>query len=90
MKKQTLYLTLTSTLLLFSSFKVPVSSNGPEKISERQMLAGIEYVEDEEEIILDFDPYLYLPFGFNAYEGMRLDINDIDYIDIDEEVLFDL
>jgi uncharacterized protein YcfL len=57
-----------------------------ETTKERKMLSSIDYIEDEEEVDLGFDLYFYLPLGFNAYEGMEFDLNDIHYIELEEEI----
>lgn len=43
-------------------------------------------VEEEEEIVLGFDTADYLPFGFNAYEGMEVDPDDIILMEEEEKV----
>lgn len=83
---------LSATALLLSSFTLTEkpgteTSEGLETVLERKMLDTIEYVEDCEEVNLGFDPYFYLPSNFNAYKGMKLELQDIEYIEVQEEVL---
>jgi hypothetical protein len=46
----------------------------------------IVVLEVEEEVDLGFDTAEYLPLGFNAYEGMELDVEDIVILEEEEEV----
>ena len=46
----------------------------------------IVFIEQDEEIKLDFDTTDYLPLGFNAYEGLELDLNDIIIVEEEEEI----
>ncbi|UWX55221.1 hypothetical protein NYZ99_00915 [Maribacter litopenaei] len=46
----------------------------------------IVLLEEEEEVDLGFDTAEYLPLGFNAYEGMELDVEDIVILEDEEEV----
>lgn len=62
------------------------ASDSLEGNTERQMLSTIDYIEDEEEVDLGIDSYFYLPFGFNPYVGMEFDLNEIEYIDLEEEL----
>jgi hypothetical protein len=50
------------------------------------LFEDVTYIEDEDEIILDFDTADYLPIGFNAYEGMDFDLNEIEYVEIEPEI----
>lgn len=97
MRKMTMFFVLITTLMLCSSFAennlnisdkndAPVSDELAEA-AERSMLNGIEFIEEDEEVSLGFDTDLYLPFYFNAYKGMDLDLNDIEYVELDEEDL---
>ena len=52
-------------------------------------LSTIPYIEEEEEIVLDFDTYFYLPKDFNPYEGMHFELADIIYLECEEEVHLD-
>ncbi len=47
---------------------------------------SIVVVNNDEEIDLGFDTKAYLPIGFNAYAGMELDPNEIDFIELEEEI----
>lgn len=97
MRKMNLFFVLISTLIVFSSFNeadmnisemhVAPVSDVLEDAAERDMLNSINYIEEDENVVLGYDPYLYLPFFFNAYEGMELELNDIQYIELDEEDL---
>ena len=78
-------------IVLFSSFNTTEITNnkpseGLETVQERKMLNTIEYVEECEEVDLGFDPYFYLPTNFNAYDGMDLELEDIEYIELEEEL----
>lgn len=64
-----------------------VVSEDLEAVIERKMLDTIQYVEDCEEVDLGFDPYFYLPPNFNPYEGMEFELQDIEYIEMEEELL---
>ncbi len=46
----------------------------------------IVFIEQDQEINLDFDTADYLPLGFNAYEGLELNLNDIIIIEEEEEI----
>ncbi len=50
-------------------------------------ISTIEYIEDDdfEEIDLGFDVWSYLPEGFDAYEGMLFELDDIEYIELEED-----
>lgn len=48
--------------------------------------AEIILIEEEEEIELDFDTAAYLPHDFNAYQGWKLDLNDIVVEELEEEI----
>lgn len=90
MKKIALFVVFTGIIILFSSFKMTEKSStfpseDVERILERKMLNTIEYVEEYEAVDLGFDSYFYLPFNFNAYEGMELELKDIAYIEYEEE-----
>ena len=50
-------------------------------------LDQINLIEVEEEILLNFDPTLYLPLNFNAYTGMGFDIDEIVVEELDEEIV---
>lgn len=83
---------LSATALLLSSFALTEKpsagvSEDLDTVIERKMLNTIEYVEDCEELDLGFDPYFYLPSNFNAYEGMKLELRDIEYIEVEEDLL---
>jgi hypothetical protein len=52
-------------------------------------ISTIAYIEDEEVIDLDFDPYFYLPKNFNPYYGMVLELDDIIYLECEEETNLD-
>jgi len=47
------------------------------------LFEDVAYIEEDEEIVLDFDTANYLPIGFNAYEGMDFDLNEIEYVEIE-------
>ncbi|WP_147415827.1 hypothetical protein [Ulvibacterium marinum] len=49
----------------------------------------IAYIEDEESMDLNFDPYFYLPENFNPYYGMVLELDDIIYLECEEETGLD-
>lgn len=51
------------------------------------MFENVVYIKENEDIILDFDTSLYLPLGFNAYEGMKFDVSEIEYEEIEEEIV---
>ena len=53
---------------------------------EKAMLNDIVYIEEEEEIDLGFNTYLYLPERFDPYKGMEIDLKDIEYIDCSKEL----
>ncbi|UJH66174.1 hypothetical protein [Allomuricauda sp. SCSIO 65647] len=50
-------------------------------------ISAIEYIEDKdiEAIDLGFDVWLYLPEGFDAYGGMLFELDDIEYIELEED-----
>ncbi|MDO6603197.1 hypothetical protein [Arenibacter palladensis] len=50
-------------------------------------IEDINFIEDEEEIVLNFDPTLYLPLDFNAYMGMGLDLDTIVVEDLEEDIV---
>lgn len=50
------------------------------------LLEDVPYIEEYEEIELNFDTKEYLPMGFNAYEGMVFDLGDIEYLEIEDEI----
>ncbi len=52
-------------------------------------ISTVAYIEDEEAIGLDFDPYFYLPKNFNPYYGMVLELDDIIYLECEEETNLD-
>ncbi|MCM4151481.1 hypothetical protein DHD05_07760 [Arenibacter sp. N53] len=52
-------------------------------------LDQITLIDEEEEINLGFDTANYLPFGFDAYAGMELDLNSIIVEELDEEIVLD-
>ena len=86
MKKIIMFVVLATFTVLFSSFKtIEKSKNSPLEDLNRQVLNTIEFVEECEEVDLGFDPYFYLPSNFNAYEGMILELKDIEYIELEEE-----
>ena len=90
MKKTTLFVVFTAIIILFSSFKMTEKpstspSEDVERILEREMLNTIEYVEEYEAVDLGFDSYYYLPFNFNAYQGMEFELKDIEYVEFEEE-----
>lgn len=94
MRKITLIAVFTTLVVLCSSFNTPVILNTDEITSlisedlestlEREMLGTVEYIEEEEEIDLSFEPYFNLPLGFNAYEGMEFELNEIEYIELQD------
>ncbi|WP_425234759.1 hypothetical protein [Ulvibacterium sp.] len=49
----------------------------------------IDYIEDDEPINLNFDPYVYLPENFDPYYGMVLELDDIIYLECEEETDLD-
>lgn len=49
-------------------------------------LDEITFIEIEEEIDLVFDTADYLPIGFNAYQGMDLEIDLIEFVEFEEEI----
>lgn len=61
-------------------------SEGLEIAMESANLDASEIVllEIEEEVDLGFDTSQYLPLGFNAYEGMELDVEDIVILEEEE------
>ena len=63
-------------------------SNNPSLISNTDFCwpDNVVYIEENEEVVLGFDTSEYLPDGFNAYEGMTFDINEIDYAEIEDEI----
>jgi hypothetical protein len=50
-------------------------------------LDQITIIEEEEEIVLDFDAASYLPSGFNPYAGMGLDLSSIIVEELEEEIV---
>ena len=54
--------------------------------AEAKLLSSIEYIEEEEAIDLGFDFHQYLPLDFDPYKGMIYDVEDIQYIELDEEL----
>ena len=50
-------------------------------------LNDINLIEEEEEIVLNFDPATYLPIGFNAYKGSGLDLDKLVFEDLEEEIV---
>ncbi|NAS13280.1 hypothetical protein [Poritiphilus flavus] len=58
----------------------PGSEQGP-----AQVLEGLMFLEDEEPLDLGFNHYKYLPVGFDAYKGMIIDLDDIEYIECNYE-----
>ncbi|MEO1012282.1 MAG: hypothetical protein AAFX53_13320 [Bacteroidota bacterium] len=52
-------------------------------------LATINYIEEEAEIVLDFDTYVYLPEDFNPYERMHFELADIIYLECEEDIQLD-
>lgn len=57
-----------------------------EKESANMKADDLVLVEKEEEIVLGFDTADYLPFWFNAYEGMEVNPDDIILLEEEEEV----
>ncbi len=58
----------------------PGSDQRPEEV-----LDGLVFLEDEEPLDLGFNHYKYLPLGFDAYKGMIIDLDDIEYIECNYE-----
>lgn len=92
MEKTKRIVLLSALMIVFAALTLTANSSTPtsedlEAISERKMLDTVEYIEDMEEIDLGFDPYFYLPPNFNAYKGMRFELDDIEYIELDEGLL---
>ncbi|MDL5514440.1 hypothetical protein QSE00_21685 [Arenibacter sp. M-2] len=50
-------------------------------------LEDIDLIEEEEEIVLNFDPTPYLPLDFNAYRGMGFDLTKIVVREMEEEIV---
>ena len=50
-------------------------------------LKDINLIDEEEEIVLNFDPATYLPIGFNAYKGIGLDLDNLVFEDLEEEIV---
>lgn len=94
MRKVTVFTVFMSLVILCSGFSAAEQLNSKDctnlvsddvdSILEREMLSDIEYVEEEEEVNLGFDSYFHLPFGFNAYQGMSFNIDEIEYIEIED------
>ncbi|WP_343488098.1 hypothetical protein [Allomuricauda sp. d1] len=49
--------------------------------NEKVLKEEIVFVEDEEEIDLGFDTAYYLPYDFDAYSGMQLEVYEIEYVE---------
>ena len=63
-------------------------NDGPtmDEQAEAKLLSSIEYIEEEEAIDLGFDVHQYLPLDFDPYKGMIYDLQDIQYMEPDEEL----
>ena len=63
-------------------------NDGPtmDEQAEAKLLSSIEYIEEEEVIDLGFDVHQYLPLDFDPYKGMIYNVEDIQYIELDEEL----
>ena len=58
------------------------------KQAEVKLLASITYIEEEidGELDLGFNVHEYLPLDFDPYKGMIYSLEDIEYIEPEEEV----
>ncbi|UOY04773.1 hypothetical protein L0P88_12475 [Muricauda sp. SCSIO 64092] len=67
---------------------IEFKNGGPtmDERAEAKLLSSIEYIEEEEVIDLGFDVHQYLPLDFDPYKGMIYDVEDIQYIELDEEL----
>ena len=76
-----------ATMAYFSGSDSPfIEGWNLELLAENLEVEDIVYIE-EENFQLGFDTTVYLPLGFNAYEGMELELADIEYIEDEDEVL---
>ncbi len=57
-----------------------------EEKEEAKLLASIEYIEErkDDEFDLGFNVYEYLPLDFDPYRGMIYNLDDIEYIELEE------
>lgn len=69
-----------------------VQNNNPsvEERAEAELLASIEYIEEEnsDQFDLGFNVYDYLPLDFDPYKGMIYSLDEIEFIKPDLELDF--
>lgn len=90
MGKLNVIATVVSAFLLsnLAMANIEFRNDGPtvDEQAEAKLLSDIEYIEEEETIDLGFDVHQYLPLDFDPYKGMIYDLQDIQYIELDEEL----
>jgi|GEM_PF-5571797 len=73
------------TALFFGAMETYGQRNNEQVPANDIDLNTIVYIANEDPIVLDFDHYLYLPENFNPYHGMVLELEDIVYLECDDE-----
>lgn len=86
MKKNIIFYTTVITALCMLNVSAKTTINDNIGLTESESLNDIEFIEDEEAFELGFDSSLYLPFGFNPYQGMVFELSEITYIEDDEAI----
>lgn len=82
-------LSLALTTSLFCAIAINGQMSNTPPLNANLDINAIDYIEDEESINLNFDPYFYLPENFNPYDGMVLKLDDIIYLECEEEIGLD-
>lgn len=82
-------LSLSFIISLFWAIGVNGQMNNTPPLNANLDIHAIDYIEDEESINLNFDPYFYLPDNFNPYYGMVLELDDIIYLECEVETDLD-
>jgi hypothetical protein len=66
-----------------------VNDNHPnmDERAEAKFISSIEFIEEADtDVDLGFDVYQYLPIDFDPYKGMIYPLEDIEYIEHEEEL----
>lgn len=71
---------LALAIIMGLSFAKGVFAADPETEKEEFDINSISYIQDEEDIELDFDVWDYLPEGFDPYK-QYVDLNSIEFIE---------
>ncbi|WP_396636613.1 hypothetical protein [Maribacter sp. R77961] len=71
---------------------IPMNSCSAAQLEQKSLMAleeisGLDLVEiEEEEVILGYDTYFYLPANFNPYKGMSIDLEEVTVEEPEENI----